>query len=362
MQKTLVALAVLAASGAAMAQSSVTLFGTVDAAVTIYDGKDRVSGLGNSGLSSSALGFRGVEDLGGGAKAEFWLEGAVGNDDGSGIGGGATSGAFEFKRRSSLSLHANWGEFRMGRYLTAAYQSASRYDPFGTNGVGASRVWAQGGYDVRRSNMVGYYSPNWSGFKLAVNTAFGEQGDTDAGSYLGGALTYDNGPLSIGFGVEQFKTLVSTPYVLGGQTYTAVSDDTTAYQLGASYQFGTMKLSAAYLNQETKYPAAVSNFNREYDNFLLGLTAQVGATGTVKVSYNRYDEDRTGAKADQFALGYVQDLSKRTAVYGTYAYIKNKNNGGSFALGGAGLTKGSGVANLDNGKMHGIQVGVRHNF
>ena len=85
MKKSLIALAVLAASGAAMAQSSVTLFGVVDAAYSV--GKGSISNktqLANSGYNSSRLGFRGVEDLGGGMRAEFWLEAGVNNDNGTG--------------------------------------------------------------------------------------------------------------------------------------------------------------------------------------------------------------------------------------------------------------------------------------
>src|SRR4051812_28339740 len=85
MKKSLIALAVLAAAGAASAQSSVTLFGIVDATLAFGKGEvtDRTS-LTNSGLNSSRLGFRGTEDLGGGMSASFWLEAGVANDDGSG--------------------------------------------------------------------------------------------------------------------------------------------------------------------------------------------------------------------------------------------------------------------------------------
>ena len=89
MKKSLIALAVLAASGAAMAQSSVTLFGIVDATYAYGSGSvANKSQLTNSGYNSSRLGFRGVEDLGGGMSASFWLEAGVNNDNGS---GGTTS-------------------------------------------------------------------------------------------------------------------------------------------------------------------------------------------------------------------------------------------------------------------------------
>jgi len=92
--------------------------------------------------------------------------------------------------------------------------------------------------------------------------------------------------------------------------------------------------------------------------YMLGLTAPVGP-GLVRASYNRYETTPAGgikAKADQFALGYVYSLSKRTSVYGTYAYIKNKDNGKTWKLGGTNATL------KDNGNQQGFQVGVSHTF
>jgi len=91
------------------------------------------------------------------------------------------------------------------------------------------------------------------------------------------------------------------------------------------------------------------------------VSAPVGAAGEVKASYNRYEGKDAGEaklKADHFALGYVHNLSKRTALYGTYAYIKNKNVDGDNL--GAALSTNVGLK--DSGKQQAIQVGVRHAF
>jgi predicted porin len=120
MKKSLVALAVLAAAGAASAQSSVTLFGIVDAAYGRVSGNGTsITGVSNSGINSSRLGFRGTEDLGGGMSAGFWLEGQLSNDDGRGAGtstnnqatGGAIAGlnggqGLTFNRRSTVGFGA----------------------------------------------------------------------------------------------------------------------------------------------------------------------------------------------------------------------------------------------------------------
>lgn len=351
MKKSLIALAALAASGFAMAQSSVTLFGVVDANVSVYDGQRTVTGMGNSGTSSSALGFRGVEDLGNGLKAQFWLEGAVGVDDGSGVGADATGG-FEFKRRSTVSLLSNVGELRLGRSTTAAYDAVSRYDVFGTVGAGGSGVWGQIG-GVRRDNMLGYYSADFAGFKINANYAFGEGVESSndgvrTGNYYGVAATYDNGPIS-----------AAVSYFDQGRKSTT-TQERDGWAIGGAYDFGVVKLSAAYQAVEAQSVPAVAATKVESDNFLVALSAPVGAAGVVKASYNRYQNETTAKKdkADHYSLGYVHSLSKRTAVYGTYSYLKNKNNGSAFTLGGAGVTKPA----LDNGKIQALQVGVRHSF
>ena len=114
MKKSLIALAVLAASGAAMAQSSVTLFGVVDATYAYGSGSvSNKSQLTNSGYNSSRLGFRGVEDLGGGMSASFWLEAGLNNDNGTGgvtntnnQAATSTGGGLTFNRRSTVRTTA----------------------------------------------------------------------------------------------------------------------------------------------------------------------------------------------------------------------------------------------------------------
>ena len=358
MKKSLIALAVLAASGAAMAQSSVTLYGVADAAVTYVNGLDNWTGLNSGANKTSRLGFRGVEDLGGGLKANFVLEGGFNLDAGDGKSGGATDSGFQFKRQSTVGLAGNFGEVRLGRELTAAYNATARYDVFGGVGIGQSRLWADGDIadpinnvnanagavttNQRISNALTYVSPDFSGFKVGVNYGFGEttNGNSDSG-YLGAGLMYDNGPLSLGLGLERLNS---------GLNSDAVSD-IDAWSLGGSYDFGVAKLLAGY--RESKVDRATGENKRL--GYYVAATAPVGA-GTVRVSYNRYENELANVKgkADQFAIGYVYGLSKRTSVYGTYAYIKNKDGANLYTLGSGGLKT--------NGSQQGVQVGVSHAF
>ncbi|MBB3176475.1 hypothetical protein FHW64_000858 [Variovorax sp. Sphag1AA] len=198
MKKTLVALAALAAFGTASAQSTVTLFGVLDASISGYSNKsednnfatptnpDYVNigsvttsrtGLSNSAYTSSRLGFRGTEDLGGGLAASFWLEAGLGND----AGGAGKNGAL-FNRRSTVSLSGAFGEVRLGRDYTPTFWNDTVFDPFGTNGVGTSLIYtANNGYMGnmnydRASNSVGFFlPPNLGGFYGQLMYSFHEQ-------------------------------------------------------------------------------------------------------------------------------------------------------------------------------------------
>ncbi|MEG0719724.1 MAG: porin [Comamonas sp.] len=346
MKKSLIALAVLASSGAAMAQSSVTLYGVVDTSIGYVKGEESVSGMLNSGNATSRLGFRGVEDLGNGLKAEFVVEGELQPDDG-------TAGGLNFKRQSTVGLSGSFGQVRLGRALTASYNAVSRYDLFGTVGLGSTLAWAgsQTGYQNRSDNMISYISPKFSGFGVGVDYGFGEKEANRTGRNMGIGATYDNGPLSLGLGYDRQNNVTNTT-AFGGFANT----DLKTWQLGGSYNFGVAKLLAFYKN--TKYNEVATGDDATLKTYNLGVSVPVGAAGEVKATYNNYKISDNGGKANQFSLGYVHNMSKRTALYGTYAYLKNKDGAG-FGLNGA--FTGVNGAN-DSGKMHGVQVGVRHAF
>ena len=370
MKKSLIALAVLAASGAAMAQSSVTLYGVADAGVTYLNGADNWSGVTSGNNLTSRLGFRGVEDLGGGLKANFVIEGGFNLDNGDGASGyaGAKAGeGFQFKRRSTVGLSGGFGEVRMGRELTAAFNATARYDVFGSVGIAHSQLWDDGKNldtttfadpyyyttNQRVSNAITYVSPDFSGFKVAANYGFGEvAGKNSDGRYFGGGLTYDNGPLSLGLGAERLNKGD------GAAMQAQASHDLTAWSLGGSYDLGVAKLLAAY-RQSTAKDVAILGATSDLKNrgYMLAVTAPVGP-GLVRAAYNRYEAKFDGEKGvtDQFGLGYVYNLSKRTSVYGTYAYIKNKDDN---ALN---LTVNSSGGVKSNGSQQAVQVGITHAF
>jgi predicted porin len=172
MKKNLLALAVLSACSASFAQSSATVFGVVDLAYeSVKTNAGSISGISPSGNAASRLGLRGVEDLGGGMAASFWLEAAI--NPSSGIGSSGTTsnnqkndiaaGGLTFNRRSTVGLVGNFGEVRLGRDTTPSWQNYLNADPFGAAGVGTLILDGTGSaYTntfVRASNSVGYFLP-----------------------------------------------------------------------------------------------------------------------------------------------------------------------------------------------------------
>ena len=356
MKTSLIALAVLAASGAAMAQSSVTLFGIVDTSVGYINkanaAGDSLYGLSTSGNATSRLGFRGTEDLGGGLKAGFWLEGEIFGDNGNANG-------FNFQRRSTISLMGNFGEVRLGRDLTPSYTKTISYDLFGQTGIGQFYGWndwatlngatnlTADSNNIRSSNMVSYYTPNLSGFTGGVGYGFDEQTTGRNGRYAGGFVAYDNGPLSATLSYDQ-RDIAAT---FRGAARTGKHNILT---LGASYDLNVAKLSTVL--QQSKYEAS-GLADQKFNSYAVGASMPVGA-GEFKLQYALYDQKAINSKAQQLSLGYVHNLSKRTAVYGTVAYLKNKDQS-NLGLNAKSLNNaGPGAGNSQTG----VQVGVRHSF
>jgi predicted porin len=340
----------------AAAQSSVTLFGVVDVNVGWIDNNEAAYQLGTNGMSSSRLGFRGTEDLGGGLKAGFWLEGEIDADTGRGeasFGNGEFASAFVFRRRSTVSLLNQYGEIRLGRDNTPTYWAWSVYDPFGEKGVGNSQNLAQdrelfrgtnGSYGTlsRANNMVSYFLPGG----IAGPGLFGQvsvaAGEAAAGNkYYGGRIGYASGPFS-----------VAAAY---GVTDVTVSGDVTAtaWNIGGSWNFGFVKL-VGFFNQLDVSGGRFAGSDQ--DNWLIGAAAPYGQWN-FKISYAEATGGGTisGKGATQFAIGADYNLSKRTALYGTYSTIDNESTSDFKVLGA------SSVLSPGNNSQ-GVQLGVRHTF
>lgn len=364
MKKSLIALAALTAfAGAASAQSSVTLFGIVDAAYAHVSnsGGPSATGLTNSGLNSSRLGFRGIEDMGGGLRAIFWIEGALSNDDGNAAGQ-------TWQRRSTVALAGNFGEIRLGRDYTPSFWNLTVYDPFGTVGVGQYQgigmigaagatagvaATTAGVNAVRANNTIGYFLPgNLGGFNGQFQVAFGEQLSSAANKsqadYFGFRLGYGAGPLSVHYGY-------------GNSKGASGASNIKYNNLGASFDMGVAKLMGQWSQEKAGTGAKVRGM-------LIGATVPMGQ-GELRASYADFDVKGTagsGASAinanpndwSKMAIGYGYNLSKRTQMYATYARVSNDGTQNK-AVNNNGLSAGNAVPGKNS---TGYELGVRHAF
>ncbi len=356
MKKSLLALAALTAfAGAASAQSSVTLFGIIDLAATeVKNGSSgKIKSLAQDGINSSRLGFRGVEDLGGGLRAGFWLEGALGADTGCGgsgtLGTPATCSGQTWQRRSTVSLLGAFGEVRLGRDYVPTFWNLTIFDPFGTNGVGSalnnlSTLGSGVGTAVRANNTIAYFLPAMGGLYGQLTVAAGERTQTGFNKYVGGRIGYGAGPFNaaVAYGqTEKDGTMI---------------DDFTNWNVGGSYNFGFLTVMGYY--GEYDYG------NLKQKQALAGVTVPIGA-GTIKASYIKTGGDGNGISSDQYAVGYQYDLSKRTALYAQYASLNNDGSaatGAKFQIYGANGSNAFPAVNGGGQTSSGYQFGVRHSF
>ncbi|MDR2332012.1 MAG: porin [Burkholderiaceae bacterium] len=344
--------ALAAGATAACAQSTVTVFGIIDANVSHLrsSGNGSVNILGTDGNQSSRIGFRGTEDLGGGLKAGFWLEGALNPDNGTGgstnannqPSGASNSGGLTFGRRATLSLaSSHWGEVRLGRDFVPGFRNLASFSPFGTNGVGSSSFLfypVQGAArvtHVRASNSVAYFLPKMGGVYGQAMYAFGENsasGPTkNDGRVMGVRIGYRSGPVDVA---------VAT-------THTDISslNDLRQTNIGGSYDFGVAELMVLW-NQNKVGSTSTKTA-------LVGARVPLGQ-GHIRAAYSRVNASGVANDAQHLAIGYVYDLSKRTALYGHVARIDNKGNGTNYNLGHAVKSAG--------GNSDGFEFGVRHTF
>jgi predicted porin len=365
MKKTLIALAALAATaGVAHAQSSVTLYGVVDAMI----GQENVkvqssttntsvsnSKVDGSGLSSSRWGLRGSEDLGGGLAAVFTLEGGFGIDSGAlaNAGGSSTanSASVLFGRIASVGLKGNFGEVRLGRQYTA-YDSLrgatnNTYDSntFATTGT----IWGVGlqDYSNRSNNAIRYDSPVFSGFSGSVMYGFGEDktATLSASSSTSAHIKYANGPLLVGYAYQAEKsngsataaTMFSGASGLGSTVISSAANNvgvsstivtTRKYNLlGATYDFGVAKLVGSY---NTAKGLNTLGFDAKDKEYQIGVSVPFGAA-SVAAGYSRAKSDfnNTSRKGTGYSLLGTYDLSKRTTLYTGYISHKGEPNNDS---------------------------------
>ena len=360
-----IALAMIPFTGSALAQSSVTIFGTIDlnGRYVKNDGSTRRLSLSQDGINQSQLGFRGTEDLGGGLKAGFTLISTVNADTGS------VNGKF-FNRRSTVSLFSPMGELRLGRDYVPTFWNNVIFDAFGANGVGNSfNVWqlqatyagspAFGNF-ARADNSIGYFLPSNLGGIYGQAMVAASEGATNQGRLLGARVGYAAGPFDVAFAaVQQRFDLASNPNVTG---ITPGSNQKT-YNLGASYDFKFVKL-LGMIDHDTRSSL------HETRGSISGVIPF--GTSEVHVGYSRSkltNDLAHNTNTDRsYQASYQYNLSKRTAIYTSVARLLDGHNplagitqsvaGWNPAFAGTAQT----APPVPGGKSTGFELGVRHFF
>ncbi len=361
MKKSLIAIAALAAVGAASAQSSVTLYGLADVyagqskttAVDINGTKTttKTTGFNSGGLQGSRLGVKGVEDLGNGLKAVFNYELGFNAIDGDFAGEGG------FNRRAVVGLQGGFGSVLLGTDYTPLYNliTATEADAQSTFDTGNLTTGYGGGFTPRIAGV--HYAGNFSGVGVQASYGYAKRdvtvqpingvssttGTKDQAYALG--LSYANGPFMIGAAGQQIKNTALT----------STTGKTTEYGVGGSYDFGAAKLFANYLYSKKQPSTAVATYTKA-DEANIGVLVPFGAASVVaEYGHNRYKGYTAGvqtkkAKGNDWLIGANYAFSKRTDVY-----ARAGRSGDATLKNMAGVEQGK-------AKSENYAVGLRHKF
>jgi len=383
MKKSLFALAAMGAfAGGAQAQSSVTVYGLIDMGITSIstDNTARsggavtnatVTNTGNNGqMSGSRLGFRGVEDLGGGNTAGFTLEMAPDfTEQVNGIQAGTRLGFLSLnnKQMGGLSIgrqlsttkavNDNFTAFGASSFATgnvagSGLSSATMSQSTASTSAAASNAATQGGLTnanggERISNLIRYTTPTISG----ITASAGIYKNATSNSGTAAVIIGDANGEGTDFGVRYTAGAIDA--MAGYSTYSTTngtnfdfSVKNTVMSLGASYDAKIVKGFVAYNKRD--YTAVGSEI--KFTDITVGLNAPVGNTNLL-LAYSSGTDDSSVQKTDKsgFQVGAVYNLSKRTNVYAVY---------------GTGKAESQTLGNTTNNKSvaSGTAVGIRHTF
>lgn len=349
MKKTLLALAAVAASSAAFAQSSLTLYGVADLSVERVKDTKQYNRVSSSNYSSSRIGFKGTEDLGEGLKANFVLESGVNVDTGE---NGGKAVRF-FDRAAWVGLTGGAGEVRVGRQDTSIGLIAADTSILGGQAYDDLKMIKSAAADGyrRADNAITYVLPQFiTGLtsqlqytvKAGTSSATGAETSDDTknvGRATGLNVKYASGPVLAGLGYINVKDTNGT---------TAGNQQANATLVYAGYDLGMAKV-IAYYDTETKAAERMS---------LIGLKAVVPVSEELTVTAGLSQAKNTAGLAagndDAMIVSakVAYKLSKRTVAYGMGTLVDNE---AASKVGVVAPTAG-------DQKTGGIAFGVSHAF
>ena len=350
--RTSILLALLGASGAACAQSSVTVSGVIDTglsyATNTGNGTQSTVGVTNSILGVSNIGFRGTEDLGGGLKAVFNLQAGFNPGNGSQSASGQL-----FSRNSLVGLESNAGAVTVGKQWN--FNDDWLVGNVFKGGYNAGSIFKFAEFDAVSeiyNNTVKYVSPEVGGAQAGFLYGFGEvAGSARTGQVYNAALKYNQGPLFAALSYDH------------EQSSSTLGNDLKLTTLGASYTVGAFKarLGGAYSN--ISGPGSFQSITSQPASKAYALEAGVdytfipAFTGSADVLYRK---NTTLANNTQvFRLLGIYSLSKRTSLIANLAYLRNGNGATESLVSTNSTAVGGGYANEH---QLALALGVRHTF
>lgn len=331
MKKSLIALAVMAAAGAASAQSSVQLYGIADIwfgsvktetnGVSVRDTK-----LEDGGIDSSRFGLKGSEDLGGGLKAVFTLEQGFSLDTGTQANAGKA-----FSREATVGLAGGFGEIRVGKAWNAFDDlSGATATVFDGALTPMNNVFVSTAASDNPDNTVKYTSPTFNGFTGSASYSLGENKGVfgaDPTNSMALAVKYENGPLFLGAAYATYdqNDTQSVDYV----------------RLNAAYNFGPATLKGSYGDVSDDFNVTDTT---EYE---IGVDVPLSANMTLSAGYAKSKDEVAGVddeKRSGFGLAVAYNLSKRTMAYAGFTRAKAE------------------LAGVTTDKVTIYAVGIKHTF
>ena len=303
-----------AAPLAGLAQSNVSIYGLMDMSAGQFQatGSSNKLWLAQSGrMSTSFLGFKGSEDLGGGLKGVFTIEHFVRLDTGD---AGRFNGDAFWSRSAYVGLSGAFGTTKLGRNTTPLFVSTLIFnalgDSFGyspsirqlfTPNTGAGMLAFFG--DTGWNNSLAYNSPNFNGLSLNLLGNLGEGAAGATGKNIGGNVLYFGGPVAATLAVQQVKN--------GAFGVPAGWKSQDTVQVGLSYDLSVVKLFGQYTLAKTKATAGT-----ETKIYGIGAAVPIGA-GKALLQYGNATADKGATEVvnKTLTLAYDYNLSKNTDVY-----------------------------------------------
>jgi len=351
MKKQFIAAAV-AAAFAAPAMAQVTVYGVIDQAIGSQD-DGRAAGAANSAstttnftnlLATNRIGLRATEDLGGGLKASFVIEGGLAN-----------GGAANWSRATFVELDGPFGKVQLGwadlgtTNIDDAVSQAGNLGAMMTSVDGAAVTNATGNADGLgndNANGIVYTSPNFSGLTvevgykgphlIATGAASKVKAANTAEAQTGVRIDYRSGPVVFAYGVTNGKS-------------TGNADDRSLKSIGASYNAGFASFGYSQV-------VAQPNEADEHTFNLFSAAMPMGSGYSIHAAYQTAKANGDDEEASGYTLAATKAFSKRTTGYVAYSSLDNKGANAGYGMRGTGAPAAAG------NDPAAWAFGVRHTF